>query len=108
MCVALIALITSLRIFGDEKKVMKREFRAGVSPFQYFFTRMIVHIPRILLAVLLFLSVIYPSVCFRAPFVTYFIMYLMVYVWVTAQGLICSLVFTSGGNGAEATLLLSP
>ena len=68
MTSGLIAVVSSLKVFGPEKIVFMRETSAGVSTLAYFLGKMIAHLWQIVLNPIFFLGLYYRTAYPSVPF----------------------------------------
>lgn len=88
-------MASSLRVFGSEKVVFRRETTTGTSTEAYFLGKNLAHLPTILLAPLMFLAMYYQLAHPLAPFWQYYFLFVLVYATASGLAYLISIVFMS-------------
>jgi len=96
LSLSLTAVASSLRVFGAERVVFWRESSAGVNTLAYFLGKDIAQLPSMLLSPLLFLTLFYSIVAPRSPFLSLYIVLLLIQFTAVSLGYLVSIVVHPG------------
>jgi hypothetical protein len=91
---ALVAVASSLRLFGDNKANFSREHASGLSSGAYYTGRTLAHLIVSVFAVLFFLLPFYTILLPHASFFELFGVFLLIYLSASGVGFFCSILFT--------------
>lgn len=91
LVVGLTSMLSALRVFGMNRVVFWRESASGINRFSYFMAEMTAHIPYLILAPVLFLSIFYSLASPQAPMRTYYLAVFGAVVTASGMGYIVSI-----------------
>jgi len=92
MGMALCSIMASLRVFGREKTVYRKESQTGLSTVLYFWAKDLSMIPNNIIAPLIFTSIFYSLMGPKAPTIEYFYTILLTYWSCYGLGYVISIV----------------